>query len=63
MSRPRSDEFVCGFAIALAELIRLHDEPTLARDVIDGNGYALNDFERAGVDRYDLIELRKAFDL
>jgi hypothetical protein len=54
-------DFLRGFAIALADLNRLHDQPTMVRDVIDGAGLTLADFKRAGVEPYDLKELRKAF--
>jgi hypothetical protein len=54
-------DFLRGFAIALADLNRLHDQPTMVRDVIDGAALTLADFKRAGVEPYDLKELRKAF--
>jgi len=54
-------EFLQGFAIALADMNRMHDNPVAVRDVIEGAGLTLNDFKRAGVENYDLRELRKAF--
>jgi hypothetical protein len=56
------NEFLCGFAIALADLNRLHDQPGMVRDTIDGANLSLADFKRAGVERYDLDELKKAYD-
>jgi hypothetical protein len=54
-------EFLRGFAIALADMNRLHDAPVHVRDTIEGAGLTLADFKKAGVEEYDLKELRKAF--
>lgn len=60
--RTKADKaFICGYAIAVAEIVRMHDEPTIAADVINGSGFKLSDFESAGLDDYDLREIRKLF--
>lgn len=57
----KSDDFLRGFAIALADIMRLHTPEVEVRDTIEGAGLSIADFERAGVEEYDLAELRKAF--
>lgn len=52
------DEFLNGFAIALATVQRLHDDPTAVDDAIKSNGLTIADFRKAGVDNYDLNVLR-----
>lgn len=56
-----NDEFLRGFAIALADMNRMHDNPVAVRDTIEGAGLTIADFKKAGVEQYDLRELRKAF--
>jgi hypothetical protein len=59
---PMSDEdrgFAQGIALAVAILARMHDQPTIAADVASEAGYTIADYERAGVDEYDLKVLRK----
>jgi hypothetical protein len=55
-------DFLQGFGIALADMNRMHDQPVHVRDTIEGAGFTLDDFKRAGLEDYDLDELRKAFD-
>lgn len=55
----RPDPFMEGFAIALADVVRLHDQPTVAADVIAGHGFTLKDFR--GCDPYDMKIIRKLF--
>jgi hypothetical protein len=55
------DNFLRGFAAAMAALIREHDQPTMAVDICRCSGLTLWHFERAGVDSFDLKPLRKAF--
>jgi hypothetical protein len=45
-------------AITCAELCRSYDQPTMAANLIIELGYTLKDLEIAGVDEYDLKELR-----
>lgn len=54
-----NDEFLIGFGMALADLNRLHDEPVAVADTISGAGLTIADFKRAGMEEYDLKELRK----
>lgn len=53
------DPFMEGIAIALADLVRLHDQPGMAADVIAGHGFELRDFK--GCDEYDLKIIRKLY--
>lgn len=55
----KPDPFMEGFAIALADLVRLHDQPSMAADVIAGHGFALADFK--GCEPYDFKVIRKLF--
>jgi hypothetical protein len=48
-----------GIGYAVAEVIRSHDNPTIAVDLAGAAGYDYNDFKNAGVDEYDLKTLRK----
>lgn len=48
-----------GIAIALASLNRMHDQPTMVCDVLRGFSITLDDLRQAGVERYDLDEIRK----
>lgn len=50
--------FIQGIALAVALVSRMHDQPTIAADVAAEAGYTLADYERAGVDEYDLNVLR-----
>lgn len=52
-------DFMAGFALALADINRLHDCPTYVVDTMVGAGFTIADFKRAGVEAYDLQELEK----
>ncbi len=54
-----ADPFMEGFAIALADLVRMYDQPSMAADVIAGHGFQLKDFKSC--DDYDLKVIRKLF--
>jgi hypothetical protein len=57
---PRAgSQFWQGYALVLADIIRDYGECSLACNVMMGNGTTLKTFRRAGVDNYDMIELRK----
>ena len=58
MTTSPPDEFLNGFAIALATVQRMHDDPTAVKDAIEGNGLTIADLRKAGVDPYDLNVLR-----
>lgn len=51
--------FLHGWAAALADLNRIHDEPTAVANTMRGGGVSLADLKRAGVEAYDLDEIRK----
>jgi len=51
-------EFIRGYACATADIIRTHDEGTIARDVAHGGGLTLKSCIKACVDEYDLVILR-----
>jgi hypothetical protein len=53
------NQFWRGYALVLADIIRDYGECSLACNVMMGNGTTLKTFRRAGVDNYDMIELRK----
>jgi hypothetical protein len=60
--RTKADKaFLCGYAIACAEIVRLHNEPTIAADVLNASNFSLEDFERAELDPYELDEIKKLF--
>lgn len=56
-----SREFIAGFAAATAEIVRAHDEPTVAADVIARNGLTLQDFQSAKLDDYDMDVIERLF--
>lgn len=57
-----SPEFLRGAAIILAELARMPDGgDQVARMLMGQFEVALMDFEEAGVDQTDLVDLRRAF--
>ncbi|MGN7122882.1 hypothetical protein [Methylorubrum thiocyanatum] len=56
-----ANEFVLGFAAAVAALARDCDQPVHAATIIRGAGLALRDFEAAEVDDFDLKPIRALF--
>lgn len=54
-------EFVQGFAAAIATLIRAHDQPSVAVDIAMSNGLQLKDFEACGAEDFDLDRIRDAW--
>jgi hypothetical protein len=59
-ARRSRDEWLCGYAAALANIIRYHGETTLAKMAMDSDGLTLKHFVQAGVERYDLVALKRA---
>lgn len=51
--------FVQGIAYSVAEIVRSHDQPTIAVDLAGAAGFDYDDFAQAGVDEFDLKQLRK----
>lgn len=52
--------YLRGYAAALADLIRMHGIESEARDAINGSGLTVEELKAAGVEDYDLDEIRKA---
>jgi hypothetical protein len=57
----KNDEYIQGFAAAIALLIRNHNQPLMAVDIALSSGYALSDFVDGQVDSFDLNPITKAF--
>jgi hypothetical protein len=53
-------EWLCGYAAALAALVRLHDRPSLAKDILACDGISIEQLRRAGVPSFDLTVLERA---
>ena len=47
-----------GYACACAEIIRTHDQPTIAEDVYESNFLTVSQLRAAGVDEYDIKVLK-----
>jgi len=60
MKCPEANAWLQGYAAALAEVNRLYDQPSTIKSVVVGAGLYLEDFKGAGVESYDLKQLRKA---
>jgi hypothetical protein len=52
--------FYAGFAAALASLVRGHDQPSVAKDIMQSEGVTLKHLRSAGIDRDDLRVLTRA---
>lgn len=52
--------FIRGFAVAIAELIRTHDQPTMAMNIMDSAGYTIDHFRKADVATFDMEPIEKA---
>jgi hypothetical protein len=55
----KEDPWMQGFACALATLNRLYDHPGLVEGTLVGSGITIAMLKRAGVEDYDLVELKK----
>lgn len=53
------DEFINGFATAVAEVVRYHNNPTIAAAIIAGSGFTKADFKC--VEPYDRNVIYKLF--
>lgn len=58
----RDKGFYFGVAICVAEIVRLHDEPTQAKDLCDMTGLTIDLAKKAGVEYFDMKELRKVLE-
>ena len=54
------DKWICGFALALAEVHRINRNSTTICEVARDAGLSLTRMRAAGVELYDWRELRKA---
>jgi hypothetical protein len=53
-------EWMCGFAVALAESQRRIDRASLVIEVLKSAGITIDELKAAGLDEYDLKVLRRA---
>lgn len=59
---PRRDDWLCGYAAALAAIVRRPDgDLTLVRQTMISDGVTIENLRDAGVETYDLHPLRYAF--
>lgn len=56
----RCEEWLQGFAAALACVDRTFDRPTMVKSVMEGYGVSVKMLRDAGVERYDLAVIREA---
>jgi hypothetical protein len=57
--RACQNEWVCGFGLALAEMQRRFGQESTIAEVCKAAGLDMKKFKDAGLDEYDLKELRK----
>jgi hypothetical protein len=55
------DEWLHGFACALATIVRTFDQPTLCKSIMDGYGITPKMLRAAGVESFDLKQIRRAW--
>lgn len=56
----RCEEWLQGFACALGVLVRTFDQPTICKSIMDGYGVTPKMLMDAGVEAFDLRQIRKA---
>lgn len=56
-----SDEFARGYLLAVANIMHLHGEDTIASDVLAESGVTKAAMERLGFDTYDVKRLRPLY--
>lgn len=56
---PPHDEFLCGVALVLGDMLRHHSEKNLAQMIMRGHGITYDQLKAGGVDQYDLKEIRR----
>ena len=61
LEKKADDEFTRGYLIAVANLSNLHDQPTIAADVLAELGESEGVIKRLGLGDYDAKPLRKLF--
>jgi hypothetical protein len=57
---PERDEWLCGYAAALSCVVRGWGETGLAKEMMAADGLTFDDFNKAGVEEYDLEALKRA---
>lgn len=60
-AKEERDEWMCGYAAAVAAVQRLYREHTIARQVMICDGVTPEKLEAAGVEEFDMKEIRKAW--
>ncbi len=60
LKKPVRDEWTCGYAAALGALSRLYCQPSMVDGLIKADGLSLAKFKVAGVEEFDMAEIRKA---
>ena len=58
VKKANDNGFYHGMALALISVGRDHDQPTLAKNVAEGYGLKIKDFERRGIDPMDMSKLK-----
>ena len=58
VKKANDDGFHHGMALALISIGRDNDQPTLAKDVAEGYGLKIKDFEGHGIDPMDMTKLK-----
>ena len=53
--------FYQGYVLAMANIIRCHDQPSMVIDIMQNDGVTIGLLKRCHVDAYDLKVIRKAF--
>lgn len=57
----KSNEFIKGFAAALANINEMYDQPTMCAGAILHNGLIKEDFIKAKVDKFDMDRLKNVW--
>lgn len=55
------DDFFRGYAVALTTLTKGWKDYHTARMILTESGFTINDFIKAGVDDFDIKELKKIY--
>ena len=61
MTARKRDEFLCGYALALATGWRAHRDRCMVQHTMKGDGITIEMLEAAGVEAYDLAAIRAAW--
>lgn len=59
-SKVKRDEWLCGYACALANVMRNTNEKQIVKMTLLGDGLGIEDLRRAGVEEYDLDVIVRA---